>query len=264
MHNYTKEELNNMETHLNNIKCDRVICLGDIHGELQLIYQFIKRFAIRKATILSVGDFGYSFTNERLNELNNYLLKTKNYLLINRGNHDNPKNHYPFQYTHKQGREYLEAFSNLEFVEDYKELTINNLNYLFIGGATSIDRRKREKNISYWEAEKISYSLDFNIKSQDNLNTLVHWRNTIDVVISHTAPTLFSPQTLNPSCHHYIKADPNLTEELEFERRYLQNIFDYIRVKYWAHGHFHIANRYIVKDTNVISLGADEFYELNI
>jgi predicted phosphodiesterase len=244
---------------LNTLKKPRAIALGDNHGCLSCIYQFIKRFGIYNTVILQCGDFGYSFKEIQLTELNNYLVKTKNYLLINRGNHDNPHNHF---FT--SGREYSEAFSNLQFVEDYKELTINNLNYLFIGGATSIDRKKRERNISYWENEKILYNIDFNNKSQDNLNTLTYWKENIDIVVSHTAPTNFSPQVLNPSCQHYIDKDPSLTKELEFERRYLENIFKYIQPKYWIHGHFHISNRYRLKDTNVISLGAEEFYELNI
>lgn len=249
---------------LNTLNKPRVITCGDLHGQLQLIYQFIKRFGIHNTIILSVGDFGYAFTDKQLAELNNYLVKTKNYLCVTRGNHCNPKNHYPFQYSYEQGREYKELFCNLQFVEDYKELTINNLNYLFIGGATSIDRKRREKDISYWENEKIIYDLDFDCLLNDHKVTLDRWKDKIDVVITHTAPSNFSPHILNPSCHHYIKKDPSLTEELEYERRYLQNIFDYIDVKYWVHGHFHIANRYKLKDTNVISLGAEEFYELNI
>ena len=244
---------------LNTLNKPRVITLGDIHKNLSCIYKFIKRFSIYNTVIIQVGDAGYGFTNKELIELNNYLVKTKNYLALCRGNHCNPHNHF---FT--SSREYSEAFSNLEFVEDYKKLTINNLNYLFIGGATSIDRKKREKDVSYWDTEKIIYNIDFSNKSQDNLNTLIHWKDTIDVVISHTAPTNFSPQVLNPGCYHYIEKDPSLTKELEIERKYLQDIFDYIRVKYWVHGHFHITNRYKVKDTNVISLGAEEFYELNI
>lgn len=244
---------------LNTLNKPRVVLLGDIHGELQLIYQFIKRFGVYNTVILQVGDFGYGFTDKRLTELNNYLIKTKNYLLINRGNHDNPHNHF---FT--SSRDYEEAFSNLQFLEDYKELRINNLKYLFIGGATSIDRKRRLKDVSYWDTEKIIYNIDFNNKSYDNLNTLAYWKHNIDIVVSHTAPANFSPQVLNPSCYHYIDKDPSLTKELEIERRYLQNIFDHITVKYWVHGHFHTANRYKLKDTNVISLGAEEFYELNI
>lgn len=238
---------------LNLIK-PRVVTLGDIHGNLSVIYSFIKRFAINNAIVIQVGDFGYGFTNQQLVELNNYLVKTKNYLVINRGNHDNPNNHCLDINCINSKREYLDYFSNLIFLEDYTQLTINKMNYLFIGGATSIDRKKRVLDVSYWKEEKIVYKLE----------DLDKWLSKIDIIVSHTAPTIFSPQVLNSNCYHYIDKDPTLTKELELERSYLQNVLDYIKPKYWIHGHFHISNRYKVKDTLVISLGADEFYELNI
>lgn len=245
-----------MDLHLLN----KVVTLGDIHGELSVIYQFIKRFVIRNTAIIQVGDFGYNFNQRQLDELNNYLNKTNNCLLINRGNHDNPNNHYMHC-----GRDYLERFSNLEFVEDYKEICINKINFLFIGGATSIDRKKRINNVSYWENEAINYKILFSNLGVDfeSQNCLNHWKENIDVIISHTAPTYFSPQALKPSCYHYIEKDPSLTKEIERERIYLQNIFNYVSPKYWIHGHFHTATRYNLLDTNIISLGINEFYEFN-
>lgn len=226
---------------------DNLVVLGDLHGDLEVIYKFIQKFNISNTTILQVGDFGYGFSSEQLEHLDNYLKSTSNNLFVVRGNHDNYYNHNPLY-----GKpEYTYRIDCISFLNNRRTLMWRNKKILCIGGAISIDRKVRVRDVSWWEQEAVEV-IDIDRLEKD-----------IDIVIAHTNPASFKPYGFNALCQHYFKNDPELENELIVEREYMQSIFEYINPKLWVHGHFHFSDNYMVNDCKIVALGIDEFYQIS-
>ena len=97
-----------------------MILLGDIHGRLSIIINFIQKNDIDNENIIQVGDFGLGFDSyltdiENLDKLNNILSKKNNKLYALKGNHDNPE--------FWNGR-LDNKWSNIKLVKDYSILEI--------------------------------------------------------------------------------------------------------------------------------------------
>ena len=74
--------------------CNRNICLGDIHGDYDVIRKFIKNYDITNANIIQLGDFGVGFgtfteNKKQLDYYNKIFVKRNVHIWVVRGNHDN-------------------------------------------------------------------------------------------------------------------------------------------------------------------------------
>lgn len=224
--------------------------LGDIHGNFQKLY--MKAMAAKDTTIIQVGDFGVGFrSRERMDvemiDINKRLEKNNNRLLVIRGNHDDPA-YFDGNYN----------FSNIEFLPDYTVRTIEGRNYLFVGGAVSIDRCQRKAGVDYWPDEK--FVLDI-----DKINAI---QENIDVVIAHSSPSFCEPVHFNELVWWFVAQDPSLHDALLQERKDFETMHATLklnghRVEYWFNGHFHFTKEELINDTNFILLGIDKFYEFN-
>ena len=97
---------------------------------------------------------------------------------------------------------------------------INGLNFLFMGGAESIDKQVRVEGVSWFRDESITWA-EIN-------NTLVNVESNkinIDVIISHTAPMEFD------IVDSYLDTEPS--------RKLLSTLLAALRPKLWFFGHFH-------------------------
>jgi UDP-2,3-diacylglucosamine pyrophosphatase LpxH len=224
--------------------------LGDIHGNFQKLY--MKAMAAKDTTIIQVGDFGVGFRSrekmtEEMTEINKRLAKNNNTLLVIRGNHDDPA-YFDGNYN----------FSNIEFLPDYTVKNIEGKNYLFVGGAVSIDRCQRTAGVDYWLDER--FVLDI-----DKLNSI---EGNIDVVIAHSSPSFCPPVHFNELVWYFIAQDPSLHNVLLQERKDFETMYETLKAKghtieYWFNGHFHFTQEELINDTNFIVLGIDKFYEFN-
>ena len=221
----------------------RIMFLGDIHGNFNLINQYLKRFDITDAHIIQVGDFGVGFTTlvkekRTLEFVNNELVKRNVFLYAIRGNHDFPGyfDNDPF------------GFTNIKLLKDYTVLHLEGKNILCIGGAVSIDRKMRKNknqaigrydikngNESWWVDEV------FNLQD----DKLVDLRD-INIVVTHSAPDYCVPDNSNGFgnfVNNYISADPALKMDLLDERRLLTLAFQTIKmnndIEMHLYGHFH-------------------------
>lgn len=240
-----------------------ILVLGDIHGNFNFLKHQINSKKITDCTIIQVGDFGIGFTNKEndehtLENLNNFLKDVNVNLYAIRGNHDNP---YFFNGDY--------VYSNLRLLKDYTALNIGGHNFLFIGGAISVDRtqRIRENNSNikygsrkrcYWENEGIVYNSEFT-KSIKN----------IDVLITHTAPDWCEPNNklgFGNFVEDWARYDENLISELSFERNQMTNIFldlyENNTIKDHFYGHFHKSHFDNVNGVNHRLLDINEFYHL--
>lgn len=179
------------------------------------------------SNFIQVGDFGMGYRGEKFEtkflELMNEELAGKGQTLYAiRGNHDDP---YYFQGNH--------IYSNVKLLPDYSVERIEDKTYLFIGGATSIDRKQNTLNVDYWSDE--GFRADF-----EKIRT----RTDINVVISHTAPQDAYPQTMGRIVYEFAKFDSTLLADLNMERTLVTAAYQEIcrnnpGLIEWWYGHFH-------------------------
>jgi len=237
-----------------------ILLLGDIHGRFEDFKFQIKLKKISNCIIIQVGDFGMTFASIEISEnalleLNSFLKNLNITLYAIRGNHDDP---FFFKGNHN--------YSNLKLLSDYTQLKIENNNFLFVGGAVSIDRvvsLKKMKDLSnvgidyklYWPEEKF-------ILDEEKLKNI----KNVDIVITHTAPEWCFPDNsggFGDFVQNYINNDPNLAIELKEERKMLSDFFNILKrngnnIKKHYYGHFHRSEISLNGQTTHILLGVNE------
>lgn len=224
----------------------RLMFLGDIHGQFNLINHYVDKLGIKDTHIIQVGDFGVGFNTldkeKRMLELyHKKLVKNNVFVWAIRGNHDFKPyfDNDPFN------------LSNIKLVPDYEILNLQEKNILCIGGAVSVDRKirytNRQKNgdfetltgVESWWPDEV-FTLD-----KDKLNGV----KNIDIIVTHTAPT-FCPIDntfgFGPFVEGMIRqtGDIDLKSDLLFERFQMDEVFEILKnngnnIKNHYYGHFH-------------------------
>lgn len=206
-----------------------MIFLGDIHGYTEGGFDHLHwliKTRISDSNIIQVGDFGMTnnirYMNETLIKLDKHLGETNNKLYVIRGNHDNPAF---WNGTH--------IYKNLELVPDYETRIIEDKKVLFMGGAISVDRKKRiRENNLWWHDEGF-------VLKKGGLSSF----EGVDIVVSHTSPNFAFPQTLSGIPDEYIQADNTLLQECARERLNMTDAYEILKnnnnITNWLYGHFH-------------------------
>lgn len=226
-------------------KAKGIVVSGDIHGDFNaLVYKCCIQYEMKDTLIIVAGDCGFGFERqgyyENLYKRNRERLsKANNWLVMIRGNHDNPAyfNDYPIHHTRWMT------------LPDYSVIKACGHTILCLGGATSIDRTYRmdsqyyhlpqkDKPLepsTYWHGEQPV----FDMAKLDAVNE----KCAIDTVVSHTAPSfcqLISHNFLNVWATH----DEALIEDVKKERIVMDRLYNYLiymnhPLRYWFYGHFH-------------------------
>lgn len=202
-----------------NIKTDRLLLLGDTHGEWSSLFHLFDRISLRDAVVLHVGDVGVGFRADpkaelkSLSMIDSELSNRGIVVYAIRGNHDDPSY---FNGDH--------LYDNLKLLPDYSPLNINDERFLFVGGAVSIDRVQRVAGRSWWSGERLTYDEDLVTEC--------------DVLITHTAPTWVGSQDKN-GIQWFIDRDPTLWEELCAERKQVDELLLKCGARRHYCGHFH-------------------------
>jgi predicted phosphodiesterase len=240
-----------------------ILCLGDIHGNFNFLKNQIQTKKITDCTIIQVGDFGIGFTykendEQTLENLNDFLKDVNVTMLAIRGNHDNPS-FFNGDYD----------LSNLKLLPDYTTLNLEGNNFLFIGGAISVDRTTRIKenssNIKYGGRKRCYWDDELVIYKPEITKTLTD----IDIVITHTAPDWCYPNNklgFGSFVEDWAKNDQKLITDLSFERNQMTNIFLDLeknnKIKKHFYGHFHKSYFATFNDIDHHLLDINEFYHL--
>lgn len=248
-----------------------MIYVGDLHGNWRNLIARIAREDIHDKNFMQVGDLGLGFQSIEKDlhnlEILNQVMEERNCMFYAiRGNHDNPDFfmddlHYHLGYTPASN---LEQLYNIKLVSDGTILDVENKNILCIGGGISIDRSHRAKGIDYWEEEEVNSLAAFKMLLDNNAPS-------VDVVVTHIAPTFTFPIKLNRLCHHYIQEETfnanwknhDLKKELNTERKIMDDINDIVSdtAKDWYYGHYHQSNLEKIGTTNFRCLNIDEWYD---
>lgn len=224
-----------------------IYLVGDTHGKFDCLSN--KRFPeqetmTKKDYVIILGDCGLIFTNEASTEYNINILNNRNFTtLFIDGNHDNHfklKNNYKTK-RWKSGR--ITKISDSIFHLKRGEIFHLDNNTIFtMGGAFSLDREYREKNVDWWEDE--IPSRNEMIYGQNNLFN--YYNNSVDYILTHSAPKLIYSQVFKPL--YYSNFD-----------NYLDELYTTIKFKKWYCGHYHINKEIdklrMVDIDNIIKLG---------
>jgi len=241
-----------------------ILGLGDIHGNFANVKYQIQTKGISHCKIIQVGDFGMTMYSQKhsestLQELDSYFRELDIIMYAIRGNHDDP---FYFQGNH--------IYDNLKLLPDYTQLEIDGLNFLFIGGATSIDRNhslaKMEISSSLGYPHPI-YWIDevFNL-DEEKLKDI----KDVDIVITHTAPEWCFPDAaggLGDFVKNFVDGDDALTKELVQERKKMNRLFNILkengnRIQKHFYGHFHRNEITLNGYTMHVLLGIGELREI--
>lgn len=195
---------------------------GDTHGliDFDKIIKFIQSHNITKNDYLFIlGDAGI-FWKENDHILEHYDELDVTIIFID-GNHEN--------YTLLNNHEIVEFFgAKVHKITDHifhilrgEILEIEGNTILCIGGGTSIDKKYRKPNITWWPQENISdEDIDNAIKN------LKRYDNKVDYVFTHTSPSVIHRDVFQ------FWDDENVFQ--------LDKINMIVNCKHWYFGHYHI------------------------
>ena len=245
----------------------KLMFLGDIHGNFNIINQYVKMYDIKDTHIIQVGDFGVGFSRfekeKRMLEMYHTQLVNNNvHVWAIRGNHD----YKPYFDNDPFG------FTNIHLVPDYTVLNLADKKILCIGGAVSVDREFRytkkqkqgiyENNIgieSWWPDE--IFVLDI-----DKLKEL----RDINIMVTHTCPDYCPPDNtfgLGYFVEGIIKetGDNQLRTDLNFERNQVTQAFNIVKmnndIEFAYYGHFHKSDNINILGTKHRLLKVNELWE---
>lgn len=165
----------------------KIFLTGDIHNFLDIKKLNTKNFPIQKELtkndhLIILGDFGFPWVDGESREDKYWLdwLNNKNFTtLYLDGNHENfnALNKYPE--VEYKGAMCHQLRDSVYHIKRGEVITLDNINFLCMGGAVSIDRAYRTENISWWKEEVPSYQ-EWE-KAFSNVSKA-------DVILSHDGP----------------------------------------------------------------------------
>lgn len=204
---------------------------GDTHGNInfsKLIFFANEHQNLTKNDyVIIAGDFGAVWDKETLIEDLTPYQKLPFTILFVDGNHENfdMLNKYPVEMwnggkVHKIKDDIIHLMRGQVFELEGKKI-------FTFGGATSIDRYRRQEGISWWEQEKPDY-LDL----QEAIDNLKMHNNEVDIIITHSC---------DEKALYY---SPLRTRTLQMgiypENQLLSYFEENVKYNHWYFGHYHL------------------------
>lgn len=240
----------------------KILTIGDTHGDLSSLCNIALPQAAKHNInlIIQVGDFGYweHFEDGQrfLNKLSKHLVRRGITLWWLDGNHENHPMLWDKYTADPDNNGFMEIRENLWYMPRGSVFTLDNVRFLVLGGAFSIDKESRlvremihrghkpfsvhegDSSIRQWEKDgdhtqwwptEMITDVDVNVAIQNALEA-----GPIDVMLTHDCPTNISI----PGIHSVDKWKYPQTWE---NRDRLQEVFDAVQPKLLVHGHYHTA-----------------------
>lgn len=207
---------------------------GDIHANQ---YKWVEQIhpALSSGDILIVnGDFGIGFWNGRYwseETFFDWISEQKYTVLFVDGNHENfnKLNDYPVELWN--GGRVHKIRHNLIHLMRGEVYNIDGISVFAFGGGYSIDKYRRQENVSWWRQEMPSEEEYKN--AEKNLQKVDY---QVDYIITHTAP---SESVYYLSVMQRLAVNKNVVEEQPLNT-FLDHIRQQVTYKHWYFGHFHI------------------------
>lgn len=207
---------------------------GDIHANQ---YKWVEQIhpALSSGDILIVnGDFGIGFWNGRYwseETFFDWISEQEYTVLFVDGNHENYNklNDYPVELWN--GGRVHKIRHNLIHLMRGEVYNIDGISVFAFGGGYSIDKYRRQENVSWWRQEMPSEEEYKN--AEKNLQKVDY---QVDYIITHTAP---SESVYYLSVMQRLAVNKNVVEEQPLNT-FLDHIRQQVTYKHWYFGHFHI------------------------
>lgn len=207
---------------------------GDIHANQ---YKWVEQIhpALSSGDILIVnGDFGIGFWNGRYwseETFFDWISEQEYTVLFVDGNHENfnKLNDYPVELWN--GGRVHKIRHNLIHLMRGEVYHIDGISVFAFGGGYSIDKYRRQENVSWWRQEMPSEEEYKN--AEKNLQKVDY---QVDYIITHTAP---SESVYYLSVMQRLAVNKNVVEEQPLNT-FLDHIRQQVTYKHWYFGHFHI------------------------
>lgn len=211
----------------------RIFITGDTHGGYKSGSTKLKEFATKHRFskddyLIIAGDFGFIWedtASQNEAEWLEWFDKQKFTTLFVDGNHENFNRLNSYKLSHLFGGAVHKISQKVIHLLRGEIYEINNFRIFTIGGALSIDKDRRTKNVSWWSDEGITQNQIHN--AWENLR---RFQYEVDIVISHTCPRKIAKKLFNG--HNVAKIE-------DINMDILQGISEYIKFKKWYFGHFH-------------------------
>ena len=203
------------------------------------IYKMCIQYHLTDTLLIVAGDCGFGFDKpgyyeQVFNRNSARLGKSNNWILMVRGNHDDPAYFEEERISH----------SRFRTVPDYSTVQACGHNILCVGGAVSIDRGYRKDHdsrhpssctASYWKDEVPVYD--------DSAIADIDKAFRVDTVVTHTAPSFCELISKN-GLSEWAKQDSELLADCSKEREVMDRIFEHLKcaghpLSHWFYGHFH-------------------------
>lgn len=221
----------------------KVAFCGDWHANRAFALAQIDRLdqeGVR--TIVQVGDFGFDFKTNFLNDINELLSERNMILFFVDGNHENFHVLFTYPISEKTGTRHLrERVIHLPRGHRWEW---DGISFLALGGAHSIDKFNRRPGHTWWPEESLSF------QEVDRACAGGH----ADVMITHDCPTgVEIPGLTKTSGYGWPES---MVRASEAHRDTLRIVCDEVKPHRLIHGHYHVRYENVLKGadyTTVIS-----------
>lgn len=233
----------------------RYYITGDKHSRFDRLIAFCKENRLRrKDVIIILGDSGFNYYgDERDHELKSKLNRVGVTLFCLYGNKEKRPETIPTYgiRTFCGGTVYYEPkYPNLFFAKDGEVYNFNGKEFMTIGGAHSVDKRRcLEEGLPYWAdempSEQIKASVEANLKKR---------QNRIYGLLTHTCPISCLPTEMFVSTHRATAQNQKMSARkkkamqkkqfpIDVDRsteRWLELLKEKVAVTEWYCGHYHV------------------------
>ena len=212
---------------------NKIFIRGDTHGN----FDFLEKFCCDNKTdlqdyLIILGDAGINYyMNKRDKKLKNKISNLPITLVCIHGNHEaRPQNISSYILTSKAELNcncWVEPeYPNILFPMDGL-MTINDKNFLILGGAYSVDKEYRLKNGWNWFSDE-----QMSEDERNRILNLIEYLNHYDYILSHTAPISEEPTYLFLNFIDQSKVDKTM-------ENFLEKVKNQITFTKWFFGHYH-------------------------
>lgn len=196
---------------------------GDTHGliDTMKLKYFKNKYFSEKDVLIILGDAGIVWSEEEIEEHIRFYVSLNLIIIFIDGNHENFKLLNKFPITNMFNAKMHLIAQNIYHVMRGEIMIINDLKFLCIGGAVSIDKIYRKKGVSYWDEE--------NISKKDIDNALINLEKhdfKVDYILTHCVDT-------KTVINNFGYRSDNCTDSLSF-------IDKLVNYKNWYFGHYHV------------------------
>lgn len=198
-----------------------VYTIGDTHGDWETLLRKAESLGERGTTLILLGDANMGEpwqTPAALAALEQRLAAIDCALWVLRGNHDNPA---PFR-----DPAYAADFPHLRLLADFEEIRIGGEVGLVVGGAVSVDRRRRRN--TYWPDEGVDAAAYARLPKR-------HY----DFVLAHSSPRPPVPLGTSVAQCAFANGDATLCGDVAEEQELLERMAAELTPARWYAGHWH-------------------------